>query len=164
MTQPDVPLSTPRQEDKIMAALAHAAVLLPLMGVVAPIVIWATQKDKSRFVGFQALQAAAYQLSLIVLWFAGVGCYFVSFFGMFLLISGGALMAERSEPLAAGVLGLAFFLPFIIIGIMLLAMVSFVLYGLAAAVMVLQGRPFRYLLIAGWLERYLAQQPSAAEG
>jgi uncharacterized Tic20 family protein len=34
--------STPTQSDKIMAALAHVSAILPLMGVIAPIVIWAT--------------------------------------------------------------------------------------------------------------------------
>jgi uncharacterized Tic20 family protein len=56
------PRSIPNQNDKIMAALAHISALLPLMGVIAPIVIWATQKDKSEYVAFQALQAVVYQL------------------------------------------------------------------------------------------------------
>ena len=38
--------STPTQNDKIMAALAHVSALLPMMGVIAPIIIWAIQKDK----------------------------------------------------------------------------------------------------------------------
>jgi len=58
--------STPSQNDKIMAALAHISALLPLMGIIAPIVIWVTQKDKSEYVAFQALQAVAYQLLMIL--------------------------------------------------------------------------------------------------
>jgi uncharacterized Tic20 family protein len=34
--------SIPSQNDKIMAALAHISAILPFMGVIAPIVIWAT--------------------------------------------------------------------------------------------------------------------------
>jgi uncharacterized Tic20 family protein len=157
MTQPDMPGTTPTQEDKIMAALAHVSVLLPLMGVIAPIVIWATQKDKSSFVGFQALQAAAYQLSLILLWFAGMGCYMCSFLGVFLLIPGGLIFAEGNEQWVGPLFGLPFFFPFAVIGTMLLAMLLYVVYGLAAAVLVLQGRPFRYVLLSGWIERYLAK-------
>jgi hypothetical protein len=33
---------TPTQNDKIMAGLAHVSALLPMMGVIAPIIIWAT--------------------------------------------------------------------------------------------------------------------------
>jgi uncharacterized Tic20 family protein len=162
MTPTDLPPTTPSQEDKIMAALAHVSVLLPLMGVIAPIVIWATQKEKSAFVGFQALQAAAYQISLILVWFGGMGCYLCSFFGMFILIPGGLLFAESDAAWLAPLFGLPFFLPFAVIGTMLLAMLVFVVYGLVAAVLVLQGRPFRYVLVAHWIERYLARQDAAA--
>ena len=76
--------SPPNQNDKIMAALAHISALLPFMGVIAPIIIWATQRDKSEYVAFQALQAVVYQLLMILAWFVGMGCYMLSFFTMFL--------------------------------------------------------------------------------
>lgn len=78
--------SIPSQNDKIMAALAHVSAILPFMGVIAPIIIWATQKDKSEYVAFQALPAVAYQLLMILAWFVGMGCYMLSFFTMFLRI------------------------------------------------------------------------------
>jgi uncharacterized Tic20 family protein len=162
MTEHTLSAPAPTQEDKIMAALAHVSILLPLMGVIAPIVIWATQKDKSAFVGFQALQAAAYQISLIVVWFLGIGCYMCSFFGMFFLIPGGLLFAETEADWLAPLFGLPFFLPFAIIGTMLLVMLAFVVYGLIAAVLVLQGRPFRYVLVANGIERYLARSTPPA--
>jgi uncharacterized Tic20 family protein len=71
---------TPTQDERVMAALAHISALLPMMGVVAPIIIWVTQKGKSKFVAFQSLQALAYQLSMILAWFVGMGCYMFSFF------------------------------------------------------------------------------------
>jgi len=37
----------PTQDERVTAALAHAATLLPMMGALASIVIWATQKDRS---------------------------------------------------------------------------------------------------------------------
>ena len=81
----------PSQNDKIMAALAHISAVLPFVGIIAPIIIWATQKDKSEYVAFQSLQAVAYQLVMILAWFIGMGCYMISFFTMFLRItfSGG---------------------------------------------------------------------------
>ncbi len=69
---------TPTQDERVMAALAHISAILPFMGVTPPIVIWVTQKGKSKYVAFQALQALAYQLSMIVVWFIGGGCYFCS--------------------------------------------------------------------------------------
>jgi len=55
----------PTPDERVTAALAHAATLLPMMGALASIVIWATQKDRSRYVAFQALQAAVYQIGMV---------------------------------------------------------------------------------------------------
>jgi len=74
------------QDERIMAALAHASAILPFWGLIGAIVIWATQKEKSRFVGFQALQVIAYQIVLILFSFLGFGCYMCSFFGTFMLM------------------------------------------------------------------------------
>src|SRR3990172_10038698 len=103
----------PAQNDKIMAALAHVSALLPLMGVIAPIIIWANQKDKSEFVAFQALQAIAYQLLMVLAWFVGMGCYMLSFFTTFLTIpfAGSEGTTPESPFFMVG-----FFIPFIIFG------------------------------------------------
>src|SRR5512141_2065517 len=88
----------PTQNDRIMAALAHATAILPVTGVIAPIVIWVTQKDKSEYVAFQALQAIAYQLLIILGWFAGMALYMGSFVGMFLIMPPGG-----SSPSVPGI-------------------------------------------------------------
>jgi hypothetical protein len=153
MTENSVP-SAPAQNDKIMAALAHISALLPLMGVIAPIVIWATQKDKSEFVAFQALQAIAYQLLMILAWFIGMGCYMFSFFSMFLTIpfsGGGGDVDPTTTPLFMA----GFFIPFIILGAMFIGGAIFVLYGIFGAVMTFQGKNFHYIVIGKRLARYL---------
>ena len=80
----------PTQNDRIMAALAHTAAILPMWGIVAAIVIWVTQKDKSEYVGFQALQAIAYQLIMVLAWFAGMALYMGSFLVVILSIPSGS--------------------------------------------------------------------------
>ena len=82
----DLDSLTPSQDERVMAALAQISVLVPFLGVIAPIVIWVTQKDKSRYVAFQSLQAVAFQLTLVFAWFVGMGCYMCSFFSIFLTI------------------------------------------------------------------------------
>lgn len=163
------------QDDRILAALAHASVILPFWGLIGAIVVWATQREKSRFVGFQALQAVAYQLVLILGIFLGGGCYLCSFLGTFLgtflLMPIGVLAAESlSAPnVAEGLLAivitfitlLATFFPFCIMGIFILAGAVCVLYGLYGAMRVLQGHDFRYVLTGRWLERYLSQGETA---
>ncbi len=158
----------PTQDDRILAALAHVTALLPFMGVLAPVVIWATQKDKSPYVSFQALQAVAYQLTMILAWFVGIGCYMCSFFMTF-----GGLMAEGlgqspdgSPNILGGIAGmLAFAMPFLVMGLMFVGGGAFILYGLVGAVQTLRGKAFRYIIIGARLEQYLRQgRPSQPAG
>lgn len=156
-----IPLATPpTQDDRIMAALAHATALLPFMGIVAPILIWTTQKDKSPFVSFQALQALVYQLTMLLAWFLGMFCYMCSFFGSFLGIAAAPAAEESADPLSLLLFLIPTFFPFIIFGLIFLGGIAFITYGLVAAVMILQGRDFRYVIIGQRLERYLRSTSS----
>lgn len=47
--------------DRIIAASGHAAIMLPLLGIVVPLVIWTIRGRESPIVAFQARQAAIYQ-------------------------------------------------------------------------------------------------------
>jgi uncharacterized Tic20 family protein len=148
--------TTPNQDERIMAALSHVTAILPFLGVIAPIVIWVTQKDESQYVAFQALQALAYQLTMILAWFVGMICYMCSFFGTFLgMIPLTATSPEEPSPLAVAGFTLTFLIPFIVFGAIFVGGILFVIYGLVGAVMVLQGKDFRYLIIGTRLERYL---------
>jgi uncharacterized protein len=144
-----LPSSTlPSQDERTLAALAHISVLLPLMGVIAPIVIWVTQKDRSRFVAFQSLQAIAYQLLMVVIWFVGIACYMGSFFlTFFSFMMPGSSIEPGGPPLF-------FFIPFVVFFGILAMMFVMVIYGIVAAVLIFQGKDFRYILIGQLIERY----------
>lgn len=58
------------QDEKIWAALSHASVLVwPFTGFlpVAPLIIWLLFKDRSSWIGFQALQSLCYQTAWLVI-------------------------------------------------------------------------------------------------
>ena len=166
MSEETVEMGSTSQDDRIMAALGHATIIWPVMGIVAPLVIWATQREKSRFVGFQALQVITYQLVLVVGGFLGVACYMCSFFlMMFLGLPIGALAAQNmaTPDFFGGLLAIiisAF--PFCIMGILGLVGLAYVLYGLYGAVRVLQGHDFRYVIIGRRLEQYLDREVPVA--
>lgn len=160
MTDNELPSTGPSQDERVMAALSHVTAILPFMGVIAPIVIWVTQKDKSAYVAFQALQALAYQLAMILAWFVGMACYMCSFFGTFGLIPLAGI-SEEPNPVGIAVFSLSFLIPFIVFGAILVGGILFVIYGLIGAVMALQGKDFRYVIIGARLERYLQQNASA---
>ena len=140
------------QDERVMGALAHIAALLPVMGIIASIVIWVTQKDKSRFVAFQALQAIAYQLTFIVVWLIGMACYM----GTFFLTFAGGIMGSVN-PDTSLLTGGLFFLPFLVFFGLFALMGIWIIYAIIAAVMVFQGKDFRYFLIGRWVERYSQQ-------
>jgi uncharacterized Tic20 family protein len=146
------------QNDRIMAALAHVTAILPMMGIVAPIVIWATQKDKSEFVAFQALQAVAYQLTIILAWFIGMGCYMCSFFGMFIA---GPFSASSGSDVPVEMIGM--FFPLLVMGIMMLGSFVFIVYGVIAAIRLIQGKDFRYIVIGDRIKSYLGGDGSGSE-
>jgi uncharacterized Tic20 family protein len=148
---------TPTQDERVMAALSHASALLPMMGVIAPIIIWVTQKEKSRYVAFQSLQALAFQLSMIAAWFVGMGCYMLSFLGTFITIP--FTTPPDGQP-ANSLFGLAFMIPFLVFGAIFIGGFVFVIYGIIGAIMTFQGKPFRYLLIGKRVERFM--QPTQA--
>ena len=139
------------KNDQIMAALAHVTIVIPLIGIIAPIVIWATQKEKSEFIAFQSLQAVIYQLTIVLAYFVGIGCYMCSFLGMFLTIPFASEdTSAQFQPIMLGT-----FIPFCVMGLLLVGGLIYVLYGLIGALLVFQGKDFRYVVIGSWLERYL---------
>lgn len=144
----------PQQDEKILAALSHASALLPFWGIIASIVIWATQKDKSKFVAFQALQAVAYQFVGILGFLLTGVCYMCSIFAFPLMTAIALPTADSSadfSPLA--LIPMTF--PFAVMALAMLVWVVFVAYGIVGAVLSLQGKDFRYLLVGRRLVAYL---------
>jgi uncharacterized Tic20 family protein len=168
---------TATQDEKIMAAVGHATIIWPAMGIVAPLVIWATQREKSRFVAFQALQAAVYHMTLIIAGFVCGVCFFCYYVAMIvggiampllLPILGAGASGEELPPEAViaallGILGMIVFY-LAIWGLMFLGLAvwaAYIGYGLYGAVANLRGKDFRYAIIGPRLERYL--EGTAAE-
>ena len=158
-------ITVPNQDERIMASLAHVTAILPFMGIIAPIVIWATQKVKSPYIAFQALQALVYQLTMILAWFVGMACYMCSFFGTFAVTFTVPLASTPTEEVsgpAAVLMLVSAFVPFIVFWLIMVGGIVFVVYGLAGAVQVLRGRGFRYAIIGARLERYLREGEQVA--
>ena len=113
-------------DDNLMAAIAHAGILV--LGVILPVVIWLIKKEKSKYVAFQALQAAVYQLAVFVLF---IGLWVVMF--VLAIVTGGL----------GGIL-MILLIPLILIA---------VVYGLYGAYMCYQGKDFKYVLIGNMLAK-----------
>ena len=142
------------QDERVMAAIAHATIVFSAVGFIGPLVIWGTQREKSKFLAFQALQAAAYQFILLLGGLLAGALYMCSFFGVPIT---ALLTAPFEEGAALCLPFMSFSCIFGILFLMMLAWLAYVGYGLFGAASVLQGRDFRYALLGPRLERFLEQ-------
>ena len=140
------------QDERIMAGLSHLSIIIPMVGLLAPITIWVTQREKSEYVAFQSLQALAYQIALIFIYMVGWACYAVSFFGMFLTIP--FMPLEGSTEMPSPFFFVSAFLPFIVIGLVFLLFAALAIYGIIGGVMSFKGQPFRYMVVGRMVERF----------
>ncbi|MCX7977259.1 MAG: DUF4870 domain-containing protein, partial [Bellilinea sp.] len=83
-------------DERWLAALAHAGILIPTLGFAVPLIVWITQREKSAFLRFQALQALTYQLLLAAVWVV-LGALSGFFIGALALISAGIALAAQTE-------------------------------------------------------------------
>jgi uncharacterized Tic20 family protein len=142
---------TLRQDEKTLAALAHGSIVIGLMtngmgGIIAALVIWLVQKEKSAYVAAQALQSLIYQaitfLVTMIAWCCWVVLYMALIFVPLLSNPG----AYEAAPPAGLWVGLALMIvPFGIWGLI-------ILYGLYGAVRCLGGHDFKYAIIGNWLD------------
>jgi len=134
-------------EGRLLAALAHGSIVAQGLGVIVGVLVYVTQRDKSRYAAFQGLQAAVYQLISLVL---VVGLWFL--WGIFYALTWIPLIPQmEASPDAApppifwvGIGSMA-------IPLALMAIVG--LYGLWGALRCWQGRDFRYAVVGRLLER-----------
>jgi uncharacterized Tic20 family protein len=138
------------QDERVLAALAHASIVLGLFtsgvgGIVAALVIWLVQKEKSAYAAGQALQAVVYQVATFLLTMLVWCCWGIVWMLLFLpaLISNPD--AYQTTPPPGLWVGLVLMvIPFGIWGLT-------ILYALWGAVRCLGGRDFRYAIVGNWL-------------
>lgn len=152
--KPPLPPS-PSQDERIVAALANVTIVLPFWGAIGAIVIWATQKEKSRYVAFHALQATVYHIVMILASFLAGICYMCSIFAFPLTLPFSVSTSDSTTGDVSPLFFLPMLIPFTVIGLAGLLWLGFVVYGLVGAANSLQGKDFRYLVIGKRLERYL---------
>ena len=142
----------PSADERVTAALAHGVVIAYGLGAVGAVVMWLLQKEKSKYVAFQALQAAVYQLVGLLVQLIGWSCWGCCYGLSFIPIIANAEKYKDAPPPA-------FF--FISLGLMVVplgVMGLWILYGLWGAWRAFQGRDFRYIVLGRMLERYLAEE------
>jgi len=139
---PAVPLP-PQQlgpgDERTWAMLSHLSVLLNLVtgfaGPIAALIIYMIYKDRSRLVGYHALQSFIFQL---IWWYGG---------GMLI-----GIMWAIVGALSALLVGLVL-IPFAILFTLVFAIlpIGAVIYGVVGAIQTSQGQDFKYWLVGDWV-------------
>jgi hypothetical protein len=145
------------QEDRLLAALAHAAIITGMIAPIAGLLIYITQKEKAAYAAQQGLQAAIYQLLGLLVMILAWACW-----GVFYTISLVPLMANADKyndaPPPIFWIGLGSMIcPFIVMAI-------WGLYGLWGAVRAWMGADFRYLVIGQLVENRMQNGAAVSEG
>lgn len=147
-TQPVYIVTT--SEERTLAAIAHGSALLTLFtgfaGIIVAFFIWLSQRDRSTYVAYQALQATVFQLACL----AGVALS-----GLVL-----ALLWVVTGILSLCLVGVLL-VPVAFVATIVLVILPILAAGYAiyAAYQTSQGRDYRYPYVGAWLARRMASHP-----
>ena len=137
-------ITEPTSDERLLAMLSHLSIFLG--GIILPIILWATQKDKSKFVRFHSLQAIFYHLA-----FAAIIILFVFLMVLILLVSGFGF-AGFAKSGNGGDMPVFMIITMIVMygGIFLIAF-SGIGYGIYLAVKSYQGKLIKIPLIGNYV-------------
>lgn len=138
------------QEDRLLAALSHASIIFAGISIFVPLVIYATHKEKSRFLAFQTLQAFYYQLVGILLGFILPFCII----GV-VLVAAFIPLFTRSGVSYESFLSIMMITSMAMIGLLALVSIAYIVYGVVGGVQTYQGKDFRYAVIGKRVEKGL---------
>jgi uncharacterized Tic20 family protein len=144
-------------EDNYLAAMAHSTAIFSLWGAIFPLMIWVSQKDRSSFLGFQAAQAAIFQVIGAALNLLGLLAYVILLFGIMAVVSAAAFYSgPQSIPPELAWL----FIPIMCLTLLILGLGPlFLCLASWAAYRILTGHDYRY----PFLGRILARRGAAGE-
>lgn len=142
--------ATVSRDERVLAGLAHGSILLGVFsngvgGIVAALVIWLIQKEKSAYVAAQALQAVVYQAVTFIIAMVAWCCWGMLWMAMLL----PPLFANPAAYETAPPAGLWFGLLLMVVPLGIGGLT--ILYGLWGASRCFGGHDFEYVIIGSWL-------------
>jgi len=138
-------------EDRYLAAIAHSTAIVAPCGAIFPLLIWATQKDRSPFLRFQSVQAALFQVIGAAAYLVGLLFYVIFVFGI-MGLAGIAASFSRSQIIP----------PALVLLLIPILCLIFLFFGLGplylclaswASYCILRGQDYRYPLLGRILAR-----------
>ncbi|HSB67336.1 MAG TPA: DUF4870 domain-containing protein [Anaerolineales bacterium] len=141
-------------DDNLLAAIAH------FFGFLVALIVWVTQKDKSRFVRFQSIQAMVFDISVSIIMLLVVGFVMILVFGSLALGIGDlVILGSQGNPTAEPVrtvVALLTAVPFLIPCILIPVVGVIFVIRLVATIQTFQGKNFHYPWLGRWVEGMLS--------
>lgn len=141
--------ATPSTEERVWAVLAHLSALAFGMGLLLPIIGWAEQRRKSKFVAYHCLQALGYQSLGYTVWLLGYLLFIVIVIILMMIVA--IMSAGNEDALTASIIGFDIFLFIYIFA----SLGLYLLLPVLAAVACGMGRNFQYPFMGKRLANYL---------
>lgn len=133
-------------DEKMFALLSHLSVVLG--GILLPIIFWATQKDKSKFVRFHSLQSIFYHIAIAV-----IVIFLIILLAVGILLGAlvtGVSISQNNESITPVFLGLFMILFYAVLFIILFASIG---YGVYLGVKAYQGNLVKIPIIGNIIYR-----------
>ncbi len=141
------------QDEGLLAGIAH------LFGWLVALIVWATQKDKSRYVRFQSIQAMAYDVIVYVVLLSIIIVIVLLAVGIVAVGVGDiAVFGSQNNPAALPVRSVVAFLtatPLLLACVLLPAIIITFVIRLIATIQTIQGKNFYYPWLGKWVESKL---------
>jgi uncharacterized Tic20 family protein len=138
MNSPVYQATEPTSDEKLLALFSHLSIFMG--GIVLPLIFWAVNKDKSRFVRFHSLQAVFFHIAYIVLIVAVVIIMVIIGIGMG-IVSAGTFASGKNGSVFIFIALFAFYAVFF------LTLFVFIGYGIYVGVKSYKGELAQYPII-----------------
>jgi uncharacterized Tic20 family protein len=146
-----------KHEEDWVAGICHSSAIVMIWGMVLPLAVWLTQKERSARLRFQALQAFLFQLGALFIYVFA----FIFLFGLMVLILVVAGVMNSSTGISSDavlILFIAVFVLMLFLCILLLALPTYHLFALIAWVRVTKGGEYHYPLLGKLIEKRLGEK------
>ena len=142
--------TSPTAEERIWSVLAHLSALTLGMGILLPVIGWSEQRQKSRYISFQCMQALGYQSLGYTVWL-------LSYILVVILLAVFPIFFAGSNPGDGRIfqIWLAIFMV-----VVLAAFGVYFVLPMIAAVATALGKEFRYPIMGNRLANYLGYGPT----
>jgi uncharacterized Tic20 family protein len=146
-------------EDNWVGGICHSTAILQIWGIVTPLIVWFSQKERSARLKLQALQAVFYQLiaNVAYILFSVIGgvLYFIFIFGMVAVGTVGNGPANNAElPPGFGILTILFIVVMALFFLVYTIVVPlYYILAAVASIRTIRGHNFKYPILGNIIAR-----------